>query len=78
VKKLIDGLQFYRDKLHEPKVFERFTEILAKVRGLRAVLFIVKVLTMRFFYSKARANKSKDKPDVELNEFEKVYNPPNP
>ena len=31
VKKLIDGLQFYRDKLHEPKVFERFTEILAKV-----------------------------------------------
>ncbi|KIM35665.1 hypothetical protein M413DRAFT_449620 [Hebeloma cylindrosporum] len=50
VKKLIEGLQFYRDKLHEPKVFERFTEILAK----------------------ARANKSKDKPDVELNEFEKI------
>ncbi|KDR79872.1 hypothetical protein GALMADRAFT_222814 [Galerina marginata CBS 339.88] len=50
VKKLIDGLQFYRDKLHEPVVFERFTEILAK----------------------ARANKSKDKPDSELNEFEKI------
>ncbi|KAF8890031.1 non-SMC mitotic condensation complex subunit 1-domain-containing protein, partial [Gymnopilus junonius] len=50
VKKLIDGLQFYRDKLHEPKVFERFTEILAK----------------------ARANKSKDKPEDELNEFEKI------
>jgi len=32
VKKLSEGLQFYRDKLHEPKVFERFTEILQKVR----------------------------------------------
>lgn len=32
VKKLIEGLQFYRDKLHEPTVFERFTEILTKVR----------------------------------------------
>jgi len=32
VKKLIEGLQFYRDKLHESQVFERFTEILAKVR----------------------------------------------
>lgn len=31
VKKLIEGLQFYRDKLHEEVVFERFTEILAKV-----------------------------------------------
>ncbi|KAF8988934.1 non-SMC mitotic condensation complex subunit 1 [Cyathus striatus] len=45
-----EGLQFYRDKLHEPKVFERFTEILAK----------------------ARMNKSKDKPDAELDEFEKI------
>lgn len=72
MKKLIDGLQFYRDKLHEPKVFERFTEILAKVRGLWPVLFFTKVLTRSFFYYKARANKSKDKPDVELNEFEKV------
>ncbi|KAF9479751.1 hypothetical protein BDN70DRAFT_833871 [Pholiota conissans] len=50
VKKLIEGLQFYRDKLHEPKVFEKFTEILTK----------------------ARANKSKDKPDTELNEFEQI------
>jgi len=50
VKKLIEGLQFYRDKLHEPVVFDRFTEILAK----------------------ARTNKSKDKPDSDLNEFEKV------
>lgn len=35
VKKLIEGLQFYRDKLHEPTVFERFTEILTKVRLLK-------------------------------------------
>ncbi|KAH0581355.1 hypothetical protein H2248_012446 [Termitomyces sp. 'cryptogamus'] len=50
VKKLVEGLQFYRDKLHEPKVFERFQEILAK----------------------ARSNKSKDKPDSDLDEFEKI------
>jgi condensin complex subunit 1 len=31
VKKLIEGLQFYRDKLHEKEVFERFEEILTKV-----------------------------------------------
>ncbi|KAG5641739.1 hypothetical protein DXG03_004311 [Asterophora parasitica] len=50
VKKLIDGLQFYRDKLYEGQVFERFQEILAK----------------------ARSNKSKDKPDSDLDEFEKI------
>lgn len=32
VKKLIEGLQFYRDKLHEETVYARFQEILAKVR----------------------------------------------
>lgn len=31
VKKLIEGLQFYRDKLHEEVVFARFQEILTKV-----------------------------------------------
>lgn len=31
VKKLIEGLQFYRDKLHEEEVYNRFQEILAKV-----------------------------------------------
>jgi len=40
----------YRDKLHEPKVLERFQQIL----------------------DKARQNKSKDKPDQELDEYEKV------
>jgi hypothetical protein len=34
VKKLTEGIQFYRDKLHEPVVFKRFTEILTKVRPL--------------------------------------------
>ena len=50
VKKLIEGLQFYRDKLHEEVVFGHFAEIL----------------------SKARSNKSANKPDTELNEFESV------
>ena len=50
VKRLIEGLQYYRDKLHEPTVFARFQEILGK----------------------ARANKSANKPDAELNEFEAV------
>ncbi|KAJ7052444.1 non-SMC mitotic condensation complex subunit 1-domain-containing protein [Mycena amicta] len=50
VKKLIEGLAFYRDKLHEEVVFERFTEIL----------------------NKARQNKSPNKPDTELAEFEQI------
>jgi condensin complex subunit 1 len=32
VKKLIEGLPFYRDKLHEKVVYERFQEILVKVK----------------------------------------------
>ncbi|KAG1748403.1 non-SMC mitotic condensation complex subunit 1 [Suillus paluster] len=50
VKKLIEGLQFYRDKLHEEGVFDRFSDILTK----------------------ARSNKSANKPDTELNEFESI------
>ncbi|KAF8207249.1 non-SMC mitotic condensation complex subunit 1-domain-containing protein [Mycena galopus ATCC 62051] len=50
VKKLIEGLTHYRDKLHEETVFERFTEIL----------------------NKARQNKSPNKPDTELAEFEQI------
>ncbi|KAI0941851.1 hypothetical protein AcV7_002423 [Taiwanofungus camphoratus] len=50
VKKLIEGLQFYRDKLHEETVYSRFQEILTK----------------------ARSNKSVNKPDAELNEFENI------
>ncbi|KAL0945257.1 hypothetical protein HGRIS_000767 [Hohenbuehelia grisea] len=50
VKKLIEGLPFYRDKLHEEGVYARFSEILQK----------------------ARSNKSANKPDTELNEFEQI------
>ncbi|CAE6447473.1 unnamed protein product [Rhizoctonia solani] len=50
VKKLIEGLPFYQDKLHEETVFMRFNEILTK----------------------ARQNKSPNKPDTELNEFEAI------
>ena len=32
VKKLVEGLPFYRDKLHEEGVYARFQEILAKAR----------------------------------------------
>ncbi|EKM51723.1 uncharacterized protein PHACADRAFT_150370 [Phanerochaete carnosa HHB-10118-sp] len=50
VKKLVEGLPFYRDKLHEEDVYARFQEILAK----------------------ARSNKSPNKPETELNEFESI------
>ncbi|WVQ81007.1 hypothetical protein IAT38_003114 [Cryptococcus sp. DSM 104549] len=50
MKKLIEGLPFYQDKLHEETVFRRFTEILAK----------------------ARANKAANKPETELQEFERI------
>ncbi|KAG8995637.1 Condensin complex subunit [Tulasnella sp. 427] len=50
MKKLIEGLPFYQDKLHNEIVFTRFSEILAK----------------------ARSNKSSNKPDSELKEFEAI------
>ncbi|RPD66651.1 hypothetical protein L226DRAFT_557654 [Lentinus tigrinus ALCF2SS1-7] len=50
VKKLIEGLQYYRDKLREEEVYLRFQDILTK----------------------ARQNKSANKPDGELNEFEQI------
>lgn len=31
MKKLIEGLPFYQDKLHEETVFNRFNDILVKV-----------------------------------------------
>lgn len=31
VKKLVEGLPFYQDKLHEETVYKRFQEILTKV-----------------------------------------------
>jgi glucose-6-phosphate 1-dehydrogenase len=44
VKKLIEGLPYYRDKLHEKDVFERLSEILTKVslsRNRRYLLLCV-------------------------------------
>ncbi|WVQ76449.1 hypothetical protein IAR50_006116 [Cryptococcus sp. DSM 104548] len=52
MKRLIEGLPFYQDKLHEETVFRRFTEILAK----------------------ARANKAANKPETEMQEFERILN----
>ena len=67
VKKLIEGLQFYRDKLHEETVFNRFTEILAKVYHVAC-----RFSSSPTVYFQARSNKSANKPDTELNEFEAV------
>jgi condensin complex subunit 1 len=39
VKKLIEGLPYYRDKLHETEVFDRFAEILTKVRTCARLSF---------------------------------------
>ena len=36
VKRLIDGLPYYQDKLYIPDVYRRFAEILAKIRAGRA------------------------------------------
>ncbi|OXG96186.1 condensin complex subunit 1 [Cryptococcus neoformans A5-35-17] len=52
LKRLIEGLPFYQDKLHEETVFKRFVEILAK----------------------ARANKAANKPETEMQEFERILN----
>ncbi|UZJ56124.1 hypothetical protein CBS101457_005444 [Exobasidium rhododendri] len=38
VKRLIEGLPFYQDKLHDAVVFKRFSEILAKARGNRTAI----------------------------------------
>ncbi|QRV75821.1 condensin complex subunit 1 [Ceratobasidium sp. AG-Ba] len=50
VKRLIEGLPYYQDKLYEETVFQRFNDVLVK----------------------ARSNKSPNKPDTELNEFEAI------
>ncbi|TYJ51842.1 hypothetical protein B9479_007560 [Cryptococcus floricola] len=52
LKRLIEGLPFYQDKLHEETVFKRFVEILAK----------------------SRANKAANKPETEMQEFERILN----
>jgi condensin complex subunit 1 len=41
VKKLIEGLPFYRDKLQEKTVFDRFQDILVKVRVSEPFLLLI-------------------------------------
>jgi condensin complex subunit 1 len=43
-KKLVEGLPYYQDKLHEPVVFQRFQDILQKVPSLSLSLYIYNVL----------------------------------
>lgn len=69
MKKLIEGLPHYRDKLPEEEVFNRFQEILTKVSCVSPAGYNVDGLTS---FLKARTNKSQNKPDAELNEFEAV------
>jgi hypothetical protein len=68
VKKLIEGLPFYRDKLHEKVVYTRFQEILVKV----SVEFLIKKTIITNNNQQARSNKAANKSDAELNEFENV------
>jgi hypothetical protein len=72
VKKLVEGLPFYRDKLHEEGVYARFQEILAKARPPFPFLSLFKIKKKR---QQARSNKAANKPDSELNEFETVRTP---
>lgn len=64
MKKLIEGLPFYQDKLHEETVFRRFSEILAKVRSTQYHQTADNI--------QARSNKSAGKPETELKEFEAI------
>jgi hypothetical protein len=86
VKKLIEGMPFYRDKLHEEGVFARFQEILVKVRTYqerkkkrgKKKYWAKKTSFTRLLKKKkkqARSNKAANKPDSELNEFETVRRP---
>ena len=70
MKKLVEGLPFYRDKLHEEGVYARFQEILVKVNSTHvSELFF---LNIKHTHTKARSNKTANKSDAELNEFETV------
>ncbi len=69
VKKLIEGLQYYRDKLREEEVYLRFQDILTKVRTHSSR---EEACNAHCFVLQARQNKSANKPDGELNEFEQV------
>lgn len=70
VKRLIEGLPFYQDKLHEETVFSRFSEILQKVLSFHLHAMRTSVTNRLPFQD--RANKSANKPDTELKEFEVI------
>lgn len=61
-KKLVEGLPFYRDKLHEEGVYARFQEILAKARTpplalsslIALCLTLLSFLFPRFFKKKPK------------------------
>ena len=69
MKKLVEGLPFYRDKLHEEGVYARFQEILVKVKICTPSTHCLK---LNIKHPKARSNKTANKSDAELNEFETV------
>ncbi|KAJ9105989.1 hypothetical protein QFC19_003324 [Naganishia cerealis] len=69
VKKLIEGLEFYKDKLHEETVYKRFNEILVKVRDSHTDLNST-ILTVS--PNQAKSNKQSGKPEAELREFEQI------
>ena len=53
-------------------MYEKFTEILAKVCFFLPSFEQFQALTRIFVFLQARSNKFKDKPDKELDEFEQV------
>ncbi|TIA70796.1 hypothetical protein E3P91_02896 [Wallemia ichthyophaga] len=55
IKKLMEGLPFYTDKLHEPVVFKRFVEILAKARSNKAMKNDAEMKEYEETLNKARA-----------------------
>ncbi|KAK0538110.1 condensin complex non-SMC subunit Cnd1 [Tilletia horrida] len=59
IKKLIEGLPFYQDKLHSEAVYLRFSEILAKARANRPS-------------SGAKASSSGGASESDLHEFEQI------
>lgn len=55
IKKLIEGLPYYADKLHEPVVYKRFTEILSKARTNKAMKSDAEIKEYEDTLNKARA-----------------------
>ena len=76
MKKLMEGLPFYRDKLHEEVVYGRFQDVLTKVK--RAEFpppppSLPEIITRD--NKQARSNKIANKSESDLAEFEAVRFP---